>query len=79
KLSHRLMAAVYLMIAVHSVLLIKHAYWGEPIHFAALGFALMGSAAAVYSLLGFVGRANRHPAKVVSTRYFPQARVMELV
>ncbi|MDS1908780.1 ferredoxin reductase family protein [Vibrio parahaemolyticus] len=79
KLSHRLMAAVYLMIAVHSVLLIKHAYWGEPIHFAALGFALMGSAAAVYSLLGFVGRANRHPAKVVSTRNFPQARVMELV
>ncbi|UDY84954.1 ferredoxin reductase family protein [Vibrio diabolicus] len=79
KLSHRLMAVVYLMVAVHSVLLIKHAYWGDPIHFIAFGFALMGSAAAVYSLFGFVGRANRYPAKVVSTRYFPQARVMELV
>ena len=79
KLSHRLMAVVYLMVAVHSVLLIKHAYWGGPIHFIAFGFALMGSAAAVYSLFGFVGRANRYPAKVVSTRYFPQARVMELV
>ncbi|AVF92450.1 ferric reductase [Vibrio diabolicus] len=79
KLSHRLMAVVYLMVALHSVLLIKHAYWGDPIHFVALGFALMGSAAATYSLFGFVGRANRYPAKVVSTRYFPQARVMELV
>ncbi|EPN4955174.1 ferredoxin reductase family protein [Vibrio diabolicus] len=79
KLSHRLMAVVYLMVALHSVLLIKHAYWGDPIHFIAFGFALMGSAAAVYSLFGFVGRANRYPAKVVSTRYFPQARVMELV
>ncbi|WP_041853165.1 ferredoxin reductase family protein [Vibrio antiquarius] len=79
KLSHRLMAVVYLMVAVHSVLLIKHAYWGDPIHFIAFGFALTGSAAAVYSLFGFVGRANRYPAKVVSTRYFPQARVMELV
>ncbi|HHF0487631.1 TPA: ferric reductase-like transmembrane domain-containing protein [Vibrio antiquarius] len=79
KLSHRLMAVVYLMVALHSVLLIKHAYWGDPIHFIAFGFALMGSAAATYSLFGFVGRANRYPAKVVSTRYFPQARVMELV
>ncbi len=79
KLSHRLMAAIYLMIAVHSVLLIKRAYWGEPIYYVSIAFALLGSAAAIYSLLGFVGRANRHRTRVKSTRFFPQARVMELV
>ncbi|PFG58320.1 putative ferric reductase [Vibrio sp. ES.051] len=79
KLSHRLMAVAYLMIAIHSVLLIKHAYWGTPIYFVAIGFAVVGSVAAVYSLLGRVGHANRHLAQVRSTRYFPQAHVMELV
>ncbi len=79
KVSHRLMAAVYLMIAIHSVLLIKRAYWGDPIHYVSIAFALIGSAAAIYSLSGLVGRMNRHSMKVKSTRFFPQARVMELV
>ncbi len=79
KVSHRLMAAIYLMIAVHSVLLIKRAYWGDPIYYVTISFALLGSAAAIYSLLGLVGRANRHSMKVKSTRFFPQAKVMELI
>lgn len=79
KLSHRLMAVAYLMLVVHSVLMIKRAYWGEPIYVVVWAFALLGSAAAVYSLLGFVGRANRHPMRVKSTRFFSQAGVMELV
>ncbi|MCD9497288.1 ferric reductase-like transmembrane domain-containing protein [Photobacterium carnosum] len=79
KLSHRLMSVAYLLIVVHSVLLLKHAYWGEPIYYLTLGFAFIGSIAAMYSLLGFVGRSNRHAAVVVSTRYFPQAETMELI
>ncbi|MGY0615441.1 ferredoxin reductase family protein [Vibrio sp. FJH11] len=79
KLSHRFMSAIYLMIAVHSVLLIKRAYWGDPIYYVSIVFALLGSAAAIYSLLGRVGSANRHSMKVKSTRFFPQARVTELV
>ncbi|MEZ9712094.1 ferric reductase-like transmembrane domain-containing protein [Vibrio cyclitrophicus] len=79
KLSHRLMSLAYLLLAFHSVLLIKRAYWGEPIYYLTLAFAVMGSIAAVYSLLGFVGRRNRHSSTVVSTRYFPQASVMELI
>lgn len=79
KLSHRLMSVAYLLIAIHSVLLLKHSYWGEPIYYLTLGFVFIGSIAAIYSVLGFVGRNNRHSARVVSTRYFPQAETMELV
>jgi predicted ferric reductase len=79
KVSHRLMSAIFLMIAVHSVLLIKRAYWGDPIYYVSMTFALLGSAAAIYSLLGRVGRANRHSMRVKSTRFLPQARVLELV
>ncbi|MFS1490157.1 ferric reductase-like transmembrane domain-containing protein [Vibrio splendidus] len=79
KLSHRLMSVAYLLIAFHSVLLLKHAYWGQPIYYLTVAFALVGSIAAIYSLLGFVGRRNRHSTSVVSTRYFPKAEVMELV
>lgn len=79
KLSHHLMSIAYLFIVVHSVLLLKHAYWGEPIYYLTLVFAFVGSIAALYSLFGFVGRRNRHSAVVASTRYFPQAETMELV
>ncbi|CAH6824882.1 Ferric reductase [Vibrio chagasii] len=79
KLSHRLMSVAYLFIAFHSVILLKRAYWGEPIYYLTVAFALVGSIAAIYSLLGLVGRRNRHSATIASTRYFPQAEVMELV
>ena len=74
KLSHRLMSVAYLLIAFHSVLLLKHAYWGKPIYYLTVAFALAGSIAATYSLLGLVGRRNRHSTSVVSTRYFPKSR-----
>ncbi|MGR5458512.1 ferredoxin reductase family protein [Vibrio sp. PNB22_1_1] len=79
KLSHRLMSVAYLLAAVHSVLLLKRAYWGEPIYYLTVGFAVIGSIAALYSLLGFVGRRSKYSAIVASTRYFSQAEVMELV
>ncbi|MFZ3406141.1 ferric reductase-like transmembrane domain-containing protein [Vibrio chagasii] len=79
KLSHRLMSVAYLFIAFHSVILLKRAYWGEPIYYLTVAFALVGSIAAIYSLLGLVGRRNRHSATIASTRYFPQAEVMDLV
>ncbi len=79
KLSHRLMSVAYLFIAFHSVILLKRAYWGEPIYYLTVAFALVGSIAAIYSLLGLVGRRNRHSSTIASTRYFPQAEVMELV
>ncbi|MEZ9420445.1 ferric reductase-like transmembrane domain-containing protein [Vibrio breoganii] len=79
KVSHRLMSVAYLFIAIHSVLLLKFSYWGEPIYYLTIAFAVAGSLAASYSLLGLVGRRNRCSAVVKSTRYFSQAKVMELV
>ena len=79
RLSHRLMSVVYLLIAVHSVLLIKRAYWGEPVFYLTVAFVIVGSIAALYSLFGFVGRRNQHLATVTATHYYPQAGVMELV
>ncbi|WDG11642.1 ferric reductase-like transmembrane domain-containing protein [Vibrio campbellii] len=79
KLSHRFMSVAYLLIAIHSVLLLKRAYWGEPVYYVTIAFAVIGSIAALYSLFGFVGRRNKHTAAVSETRYFPHAEVMELV
>lgn len=49
------------------------------VYYLTVAFALVGSIAALYSLFGFVGRYNKHSAVVTSTRYFPQAEIMELV
>lgn len=79
KLSHRLMSVAYLMIAVHSFLLLKNTYWGQPIFYVTMAFVALGSFAALYSVMGFVGRHKRHSALVDSTDYFPEAEIMELV
>ncbi len=78
RLSHRMMAAAYLMVAIHSALLLKRTYWGEPIYYLTLLFIAVGSLAALYSLLGLVGRRQRHQATIAKFRYLPQAKITDL-
>ncbi|PAR32719.1 ferredoxin reductase family protein [Vibrio metoecus] len=78
RLTHRLMAVVYLLIAAHSVILLKKAYWGEPIYWLTLLFIAVGSWAALYSLLGLVGRQSRYPAHVEALHYCVKSQTLDL-
>lgn len=78
RLTHRLMAVVYLLIALHSVILLKKAYWGEPIYWLTMLFIVVGSWAACYSLLGLVGRQSRYPAHVKAFHYCPNSQTLDL-
>ncbi|MDD1782614.1 ferric reductase-like transmembrane domain-containing protein [Enterovibrio sp. ZSDZ35] len=78
KLSHKLMAFAYLLIAFHSALLLKASYWANPISYITLAAITLGSIAALYSLFGFVGRRQRAAATVTSTCYFPASRTLLL-
>jgi predicted ferric reductase len=78
RLSHRLMAVVYLLLAGHSVLLLKKAYWGWPIYWLVLMFIVLGSAAALYSLAGFVGRNARYSAKISAYHYYSASQTLDL-
>ncbi len=78
KWSHRLMAVVYLMIAIHAVLLVKQQYIGQMIQYVTLVFAVIGSGAALYSLFGLVGASNRYQALVQSRQFLPRTRILDL-
>ncbi|ERM53979.1 ferric reductase [Vibrio mimicus CAIM 1883] len=78
RFTHRMMAVVYLAVAFHAIALLKKAYWGEPIYWLTLLFTLVGSWAALYSLLGLVGRQSRYPAHVEAFHYCSQSKTLDL-
>ncbi len=57
--THRLLAVVYLVLAFHSVVLMKTAYWSSPIGPLVAVLALVGTLAAFVSLLRRVGHTRR--------------------
>ncbi|QXC56095.1 ferric reductase-like transmembrane domain-containing protein [Vibrio mimicus] len=78
RFTHRMMAVVYLAVAFHAIVLLKKAYWGELIYWLTLLFILVGSWAALYSLLGLVGRQSRYPAHVEAFHYCSQSKTLDL-
>ncbi|WP_432459989.1 ferredoxin reductase family protein [Agarivorans sp. QJM3NY_25] len=78
KLSHRLMSLCYLAIAMHSLILIKHSYWPYPITYICIGLAVLGSLAALWSLLGLIGKSRQHQARISDLKFSPDNQVLEL-
>jgi predicted ferric reductase len=78
RLTHRLMAVVYLLVAFHSFALLKRAYWGEPIYWLTTSFLAVGSLAALYSLAGLVGRRARYSASVKTLHYCALSQTLDL-
>ena len=78
RVSHKLMAVAYLMVAAHSALLLKHSYWGTPIYFLTMAFIVIGVLAALYSLLGLIGRYHQYDARISRVQYHPLSRILDL-
>ena len=69
--THRVMAAVYLALVVHGVVLLPFAYWTEPVGIVMAVLMAAGSWAALRSLAGRIGsgrRAHGHIERVVQHR-----------
>ncbi|WP_411994610.1 ferric reductase-like transmembrane domain-containing protein [Agarivorans sp. DSG3-1] len=78
RFSHKLMSVAFLVIAFHSAVLIKHSYWPYPITYVCLALIWVGSVAAIYSLLGRIGKTKQHTAKVANFRLLPKDKVLDL-
>lgn len=78
KMTHRLMALCFLVIAFHSVILIKHAYWPYAITYIALTFIALGCGAALWSLFGRIGKRKQHAATIASSTYQQADKVLDL-
>ncbi|OLQ84935.1 ferredoxin reductase family protein [Vibrio panuliri] len=69
KLTHKAMAIAFVVIAYHSVVLIKPAYWSNLITPITILLALVGVACALWSLLGKVGKTRRYQGSVTTLEY----------
>ena len=57
--THRLIAIVYLVLAFHSVVLIKYSYWQTPVAWVMLLLIIGGTVGAVFSLTRRIGHQRR--------------------
>ncbi|PMH44563.1 oxidoreductase [Vibrio sp. 10N.286.49.B3] len=78
KLTHKLMAFCFLIIAYHSAVLLKHSYWPYPITYFTLGIIMIGIFAALWSLSGYVGKKRIQEGHVSSLSHDNKNRVTDL-
>jgi predicted ferric reductase len=64
--THRLLAIVFLLLVFHSVVLLKAAYWFQPIAYVIAVLMAMGSAACLYILVRRVGRTRQAVGEIES-------------
>ncbi len=75
--THKWLAVVYLILVYHSVVLLKFAYWSQPVGWAMALLMLGGTVAALLVLLRRVGVNRRVQGTIESLIYYPELRVLE--
>jgi predicted ferric reductase len=75
--THTLLAPAYLLLAWHSLVLIKPEYWTQPIGWIMALLLLAGSLSALLVLAGRVGHGRKVPGVVASLDRYPGVRAME--
>ncbi|MDT4828812.1 Ferric reductase like transmembrane component [compost metagenome] len=68
RLLHRAMPLLFLALAFHTVALMPLDFWSLPLGLLMGALLLLGSAAALWSLAGWIGRSRRHAGRIQSVR-----------
>ena len=69
KLTHKAMAVAFIVVAYHAVVLIKPSYWDNLITPIVIGLAVIGTACAIFSLLGLIGKRRTHQGTISTLTY----------
>jgi predicted ferric reductase len=75
--THRLLAVAYLVLAFHTIVLMKLDYWAFPIGWLTATLLAAGTWAALMVLLRRVGADRQVPGTISSMRYYPGVRALE--
>ena len=75
--THRWIAAVYLVLAYHSLVLTKGDYWSQPVGWALAALLLAGVFAALVALSGRIGADRKVAGVIESIIDYPELRVLE--
>jgi predicted ferric reductase len=77
--THRVLAACYLALVLHTVVLTKFAYWTSPVSIVLVPLLALGSWAAVVVLLRRVGASRRVSGTITAMEYYPGVHALEVV
>jgi len=75
--THKWIAAAYLVLVYHSLVLIKVDYWSQPLGGLLALLLLGGSAAALLTLMGRIGASRKVQGSVTALTDYPALRVLE--
>jgi predicted ferric reductase len=75
--THRYLAAVWLMLVFHAVVLISFRYWASPLGLVMAALLAWGTWAAIVVLLRRVGAARKVDGTITRLHYYPSLRVLE--
>lgn len=76
--THTLLAAAYLVLVAHTLVLTQYAYWTQPVGWMLLALLLLGSHAAVQALAGRIGGGRKVGAEVWRVQHYPALQVTEV-
>ncbi|TXT35609.1 MAG: Oxidoreductase FAD/NAD(P)-binding protein [Comamonadaceae bacterium] len=76
--THRWMAVVYLVLVVHTVVLMKFSFWSQGVGLLSAVLMVLGSAAAVVSLLRRVGIHRRAVGVIEALEHHPESGVLRV-
>ncbi|ENO90004.1 ferredoxin reductase family protein [Thauera linaloolentis] len=74
--THTLLAAGYLLLVFHSVILIEHDYWTQPIGIAMALLMAAGSLAACIGLAGRIGHGRRTGGRIAALTHYPEMHTL---
>ena len=75
--THRVLAAVYLLLAFHTVVLTKFAYWTSPVGVVMALLLASGAWAAIIVLLRRVAAGRQVRGRIVSLQFYPGVKTLE--
>ena len=75
--THKWLAALYLVLVYHAIVLVKIEYWTQPIGWVVALLMASGTYAAVMVLARRVGLDRRIQGEIESIIYYPELRVIE--
>ena len=75
--THKLLAVAYLVLAFHTVVLVKFEYWAQPIGWVMALLTAAGTVSAVLVLLGRVGAARKASGVIEALEPYPALGVRE--
>lgn len=75
--THKWLAAVYLVLVYHTVVLVKANYWTQPVGWVLAALLVGGCAAALLALAGRIGANRQVAGTIVGLIEYPALRVLE--